>query len=85
MYSELLPRWVHFHFLSFKLRRQNEKNSLYITVSKWHRLRHSITFSYSYIALLEVRMWYLFEYMLDFVGLSKYNNILIYKITEDSQ
>ena len=79
---EFLTRWVHFYFFTFELwtwrimnlKLINEKNSLIITVSNWHGLRHSIKF-FVFSLLCCKYIYNIYLSMLDFNGLCKFNNI----------
>ena len=62
----------------------NEKNSLNNAVSNWHGLRHSITF-FKFSLLYCKYIFDIYLSMLDFNGLCKFSNIIIYKITENIQ
>ena len=66
-----------------KLKLINEKNALNITVLKWHGLRLSATFFLVFSLLCCKYINDIYLSMLDFNGLGKFNNIVIYKITED--
>ena len=75
---------LFFHFRVMNMKLINEKKYLMTPVSKWHGLRHSITLSvFSLLCCKYICDIYLS--MLDFNGLWKFNNIFIYKITEDIQ
>ena len=69
-----MVKLLFFHFRVMNLKLINEKNSLIITVSNWHGLRHSIKF-FVFSLLCCKYVYDIYLSMLNFNGLCKFNNI----------